>query len=52
VSLLSGRSASLEVEPEELVETLKARAEKTLAVGKGRLVGSSGDILDGAASVE
>ena len=34
------------------METLKARAEKTLAVGKGRLVGSSGDILDGAASVE
>ena len=49
VSLISGRSVSLEVQPDESVESLQLRAQRALAVGKGRLLNSTGDVLKGAA---
>ena len=48
VSLLSGRTVLLEAGPEETVEALRSRAQKTLAAGRGRLLNASGCILDGA----
>ena len=43
VHLLSGKTASLEVEADASVESLKQRAESALATGRGRLLNSSGD---------
>ena len=51
VSLLSGRSVSLEARPDEPVQSLQSRAQRTLAVVRGRLLSSSGGILDGAATL-
>ena len=51
VSLLSGRTASLEAEEEERVGSFNNRAQKTLEVGRGRLVDSSGSILNSAATL-
>ena len=46
VHLLSGKMVSLEVEADASVESLSKRAQTALAVGKGRLLKSSGDVLD------
>ena len=53
VNLLSGKSASLEVEVDASVESLKRRAQSALMVpGRGRLLKSSGEVLDGAQSIK
>ena len=52
VSLLSGRTASVEAEPDESVAVLNSRAQKTLVVGSGRLLDSSAGILRAAATLE
>ena len=46
VGLLSGRTVSVEAGLAESVATLKRRAQAALAVGKGRLLDSSGKRLD------
>ena len=51
VQLLSGKKASVEVEADECVESLKRRAQSILATGKGKLLNSSGEALDGAATI-
>ncbi|OLP80686.1 hypothetical protein AK812_SmicGene38864 [Symbiodinium microadriaticum] len=52
VHLLSGKRASVEVEADASVESLKHRARSSLVVpSRGRLVNSSGEVLDGAQSV-
>ena len=51
VSLLSGRSVLLEAGLDDTVETLRSRAQEALEVGRGRLVDSSGGVLDGAATL-
>ena len=52
VHLLSGKSASLEVEADASVESLKHRAQSALAVPSSRqLLNSSGEVLDGAQTV-
>ncbi|OLP99176.1 hypothetical protein AK812_SmicGene18269 [Symbiodinium microadriaticum] len=54
VSLLSGRTVSLEAEPDESVKALRSRAQKALAVGTGtaKLLDSSGGVLDGSTTLE
>ena len=52
VSLLSGRTVSLEAGPEESVDTLRRRAQETLASGRGRLLNSAGKSLDGEATLK
>ena len=52
IGLLSGKSVFLEAAPDETVETLKRRAQAALDVGEqGRLLHSSGEILDGSESI-
>ena len=46
VSLLSGKTATVEAGQDETVETLTQRAQIALGVGRGRLLDSSGVILD------
>ena len=46
VALMSGKSVSVEARLDEPVATLKRRAQTALAVGKGRLLNSSGGVLD------
>ena len=46
VHLLSGKRVSLEVEADASVESLKQRAQRALATGRGRLLNSSGVVLD------
>ena len=46
VGLLSGRAATVEADLDEEVGSLKRRAEKALGVGRGRLMDSSGSILE------
>ncbi|OLP81299.1 putative E3 ubiquitin-protein ligase rbrA, partial [Symbiodinium microadriaticum] len=49
VHLLSGKSACLEVEVDASVESLRYRAQSALMVpGRGRLLRSSGEVLNGA----
>ena len=50
VALLSGRSATLEVEPDSSIDSLKKRAERELGVA-GKLVTSAGVGLKGEASI-
>ncbi|CAE7941602.1 HERC1, partial [Symbiodinium sp. KB8] len=52
VGLLSGETAKLEVCLNEEVERLKCRAETALGVGRGRLLDSSGSVLDTSVAVE
>ena len=52
VSLLSGRTVSLEAGLDESVAALRRKAQKTLAVGRGRLLSSSGGVLSAAATLE
>ena len=51
VHLLSGKSVSLEVEADASVESLKHCAQRALATGKGRLLNSSGEVLDEAKTI-
>ena len=52
VHLLSGKWASVEVEADASVESLKHHAQSALAVpSRGRLLNSSGEVLDGAQTV-
>ena len=51
VYLLSGKSASLEVEADASVETLQQCARSALVAGKGRLLNASGEVLDGAKTI-
>ena len=46
VSLLSGRTVSLQTHGEETLESLRVRAETALGSGKGRLLDSKGGVLD------
>ena len=52
VGLLSGRMVALAAGPDESVEVLTRRAETMLAVSRGRLLNSSGSVLDGAATLQ
>eukprot|EP00439_Symbiodinium_sp_Y106_P023674 s3358_g2.t3 len=52
VGLLSGKTATVKADLDEEVATLKSRAETALGVGRGRLVGSSGSVLDARATVK
>ena len=47
VSLISGKTASLETHQDESVESLTMRAQRALGAGKGRLLTSTGRVLDG-----
>ena len=51
VHLLSGKGVSLEVEADASVESLKHCAQRALATGRGRLLNSSGEVLDGAKTI-
>ena len=51
VHLLSGKSASLEVEADASLESLKQCAQSALGAGKGRLLNASGEVLDAASTV-
>ena len=50
VSLISGKTATVEAGLDETVETLTQRAQTALGVGKGRLRDSFGVVLDRCAS--
>ena len=52
VSLISGRTVSLQTHEVESVESLRVRAQRALGAGKGRLVDSTGSVLDGGASLK
>ena len=51
VSLLSGKRATVQADQNEALETLTQRAQKALRVGKGRLLDSSGVVLDGCTEI-
>ena len=51
VHLLSGNRVSLEVEADASVESLKQRAQRALVTGRGRLLNSSGEVLDGTKTI-
>ena len=44
---MSGKTVSLETHGDESVESLRMRAQRALGAGKGRLLTSTGRILDG-----
>ena len=52
VSLLSGRTATVEVGLDDDVQSLELRAEIALGVGKGRLLDSFGRVLASGAPVK
>ena len=52
VSLVSGKTASLQAHGDDSVESLMVRAQRALGVGRGRLMDSAGSILDGAAPLK
>ncbi|OLP97825.1 hypothetical protein AK812_SmicGene19811, partial [Symbiodinium microadriaticum] len=52
VGLLSGRTTTLKANLDEDVETLRLRAQTALDVGKGRLVNSSGSVLEATATLK
>ena len=47
VALMSGQRVSLEADLTASVQSLAERAQRALGVGRGRLFGSSGSVLDG-----
>ena len=47
VGLISGRKATVQAALDETVGTLKRRAEAALGVGTGRLLDSSGCVVEG-----
>ena len=52
VGLISGKTVSVEARLDESVATLKQRAQTALAVGKGRLLDSSGRLVDDQLTVK
>ena len=52
VGLISAKTVSVQARLDESVATLKRRAQTALAVGKGRLLGSSAGLLDDALTVQ
>ena len=52
VGLLSGKTATVKAGLDEEVGALKCRAQIALGVGRGRLVGSSGSMLDTCAPIK
>ncbi|CAE7775016.1 unnamed protein product [Symbiodinium sp. KB8] len=52
VSLMSGKTVSLQAHSDESVESLRARAQKALGAGRGRLLDSTGRVLDGGAPLK
>ena len=52
VSLLSGKTASLQTHEDESVESLRMRAQRALGAGKGRLLDSTGSVLDDRAPLK
>ena len=52
VGLISGKTASVEARLDESVATLNQRAQTALAVCKGRLLDSSGELLDDQLTVK
>ena len=52
VSLISGKTVSLQTRGDESVEPLRVRAQRTLGVGNGRLFSSTGSVLDGRVLVK
>ena len=52
VGLLSGKTASVRGDPDEKVEALRLRASTALGVARGRLLDSSGKVLDTSTAVE
>ena len=51
VHLLSGNRVSLEVKANASVESLRQRAQSALITSRGRLLNSSGEVLDGTKAV-
>ena len=49
--LLSGKAATVTAGLDETVQTLSRRAQITLGAGKGRLLDSSGVVLDGSQAI-
>ena len=52
VSLISGKTVSLQTHEDESVDSLRVRAQRALGAGKGRLLDSTGSVLDGGASLK
>ncbi|CAE7290395.1 unnamed protein product, partial [Symbiodinium sp. KB8] len=52
VGLVSGKTTAVKADLDEEVGTLKRRAQMALGVGAGRLVGSSGSVLDACAPIK
>ena len=52
VGLLSGKAVAAQVGSDAEVEALRLQAQTALGVGHGRLVDSSGSILDDSAPIE
>ena len=52
VGLISGRTATVQAASDETVATLKRRAQAALGVGIGRLLDSSGCVVDGCAPIK
>ena len=52
VSLISGKTVSLRADADESVKSLRVRAQKALGIGKGRLLDSTGSLLDGGAPLK
>ena len=52
VSLISGKTVSLQTHADESVDSLRVRAQRGLGVGKGRLLDSTGSVLDGGSPVK
>ena len=52
VGLLSGKTASVRAGLDEQLQTLKSRAQIALGIGRGRLVDSAGNLLDGCLPVK
>ena len=52
VGLLSGKTVTVNAGLNEEVGTMKRRAQIALGVGRGRLVGSSGSVLDACAPIK
>ncbi|OLQ02736.1 Ankyrin-1 [Symbiodinium microadriaticum] len=52
VHLLSGKTISLEASTDASIDWLSQEAQRALAVGKGRLLNASGEVLDGETTIE
>ena len=52
ISLISGKTVSLQAHGDESVESLRLRAQRALGAGKGRLLDSAGSVLGGGAPLK